>query len=81
MTNLGPEILVAAATVAAEFGFGRRTIGRRMADPTSGFPAAIRIKGRLYFRRCELEKYKAALIEKALGAAPQATAPIQHVDA
>ena len=71
MTNLAPEILVPAATAAAEFGFGRRTMGRRMADPASGFPAAIRIKGRLYFRRSELEHFKARIDSKALRAAPQ----------
>jgi hypothetical protein len=78
MTDPPNEFLVPATTAAAEFGFGRRTIGRRMADPTSGFPTPIRIKGRLYFRRCDLESYKSALIHEALGAAqkslPNATA-------
>ena len=41
-----PAVLVPAATAAAEFGHGRRTIGRRMADPASDFPSPIHIKGR-----------------------------------
>jgi len=40
-----------------------------MADRASGFPRAIRINGRIYFLRSDLESYKAALICKALGAA------------
>ena len=71
MTDLPNETLVSAATASSELGHGRRTLGRRMADPALGFPPAIRIKGRIYFRRSELERFKADLIRKALRAAPQ----------
>ena len=52
-------------------GVGRRTIGRKVKNPPPGFPTVLRINGRLYVRRSELEAYKARLIAEAL-AAPQA---------
>ena len=69
MADSPNEMLVPAATASAELGCGRRTLGRRMADPDSGFPPAIRINGRIYFLRSDLESYKAALISKTLGVA------------
>ncbi|MGC1864483.1 MAG: hypothetical protein WA733_26015 [Methylocystis sp.] len=69
MIDLPTEIFVPAATASAELGCGRRTLGRRMADAPAGFPRAIRINGRIYFLRSDLEAYKAALVRKALGAA------------
>ena len=68
------EALVPIANVdALGLGVGRRTIGRRIKDRASGFPAVIRINGRLYARRSELESYKAKLI--GAGAAANATYP------
>ena len=61
-----PEEFVPAATALAELGCSRRTLGRRMAAPASGFPRAIRINGRTYFLRSDFESYKATLICKDL---------------
>jgi|GEM_PF-5979390 predicted DNA-binding transcriptional regulator AlpA len=65
MINLPNEIFVPAATASAELGCGRRTLGRRMADAPAGFPRAIRINGRIYFLRSDLERFKAELIRNA----------------
>ncbi|HEY8098314.1 MAG TPA: hypothetical protein VIE65_19815 [Methylobacter sp.] len=60
-----PDDLVSASTVAAEFDVGRRTIGRRiLQDPD--FPRPIRLKGRLYWRRADIDSYKAALLREAM---------------
>jgi hypothetical protein len=60
-----------ADTAEVGLGVGRRTIGRRVKNPPDGFPTVLRINGRLYVRRSELEAYKAKLIAEAI-AAPKA---------
>jgi len=67
MLNSETETLVPLAdTAAVGLGVGRRTIGRRVKKPPEGFPAVLRINGRLYVRRAELEAYKARLIAEAV---------------
>jgi hypothetical protein len=53
---------------AVGLGVGRRTVGRRIKNPPQGFPIALRINGRLYFRRKELKAYKEKLIAEAVAA-------------
>lgn len=53
---------------AVGLGVGRRTVGRRIKNPPPGFPTALRINGRLYFRRGELKAYKKKLIAEAVAA-------------
>jgi hypothetical protein len=48
-----------ADTDSVGLGIGRRTLGRRVKNPPDGFPTVLRINGRLYVRRSELEAYKA----------------------
>lgn len=51
---------------ALGLGVGRRTIGRRIKDPASGFPPVIRVNGRLYVTKQNLRDYKARLIAEAM---------------
>jgi len=60
------EFVPAADTDALGLGVGRRSIGRRIKTPPPGFPTPIRLNGRLYFRRSEVEAYKQRLIAEAL---------------
>jgi len=66
MSNHHEELVPAADTDALGLGVGRRSIGRRIRNPPPGFPVPIRLNGRLYFRRSELETYKQELIRSAL---------------
>lgn len=64
------ETLVPAADIeAVGLGVGRRSLGRRIKNPPQGFPTPLRINGRLYFRRSELESYKKKLISEAISRA------------
>ena len=75
MSIIETESLVPLAdTAEVGLGVGRRTIGRRVKNPPDGFPTVLRINGRLYVRRSELEAYKAKLIAEAI-AAPVASMP------
>ncbi|MGA2493329.1 MAG: hypothetical protein ABSF67_10305 [Roseiarcus sp.] len=66
MSNIESETLVPLADAdAVGLGVGRRTLGRRVKTPPPGFPTALRINGRLYLRRSELEAYKTQLIAEA----------------
>ncbi|MGD0186985.1 MAG: hypothetical protein ABSC25_17275 [Roseiarcus sp.] len=66
MSNIETETLVPLADVdAVGLGVGRRSLGRRVKNPPPGFPTALRINGRLYLRRSELEAYKQRLIAEA----------------
>jgi predicted DNA-binding transcriptional regulator AlpA len=57
------EVLIPVANAQAMgLGVGRRSIGRRIKDANSGFPPTIRIGGRLYATKSELDNYKARLI-------------------
>ncbi len=47
---------------------GRRTLGRKIKKPPPGFPEPLRINGRLYFLRSQLEAYKQKLIAEAIAA-------------
>ena len=60
------RLIPAADTEALGLGVGRRSIGRYIKNPPEGFPAPLRINGKLYFRRAELEAYKQRLIQQAL---------------
>jgi hypothetical protein len=60
---------------AVGLGVGRRTVGRRIKSPPPGFPTALRINNRLYFRRNELRAYKERLIAGAVAAPPSARGP------
>jgi hypothetical protein len=72
MSNIESETLIPAAdSDAIGLGVGRRTFGRYIKNPPPGFPIVLRINGRLYVRRSELEAYKAKLIAEAL-AGPKA---------
>jgi len=67
MSNEEIERLIPAAdTDALGLGVGRRSVGRYIKNPPEGFPIPLRINGRLYFRRAELEAYKQRLIQQAL---------------
>ena len=71
MTKVENESLVPVAdTEGLGLGVGRRTIGRLIKNPPPGFPAVLRINGRLYVCRSELEEYKAHLIAGAMSATP-----------
>jgi hypothetical protein len=66
MLNSETESLVPVADAdKLGFGVGRRTIGRRIKNPPPGFPTVLRINSRLYFRRSELEKYRAQMLAEA----------------
>jgi predicted DNA-binding transcriptional regulator AlpA len=63
MADKETELLIPAANAAAVgLGVTRRTIGRYLRNPPSGFPKAIRINRRLYFKKSELDAYKKQLI-------------------
>lgn len=67
MSNSQNETLIPVADYTAiGLGVGRRSLGRRIKNPPAGFPTAIKINGRLYFRRSEIESYKAKLIAEAV---------------
>lgn len=69
MSNAESETLVPLAdTDAVGLGIGRRSLGRRVKNPPPGFPTVLRINGRLYVRRSELESYKMRLIAEASAA-------------
>ncbi len=66
MSYVESETLVPLAdTAEVGLGVGRRTLGRRIKNPPPGFPTVLRINGRLYVRRSELESYKSRLIAEA----------------
>jgi hypothetical protein len=65
--SIETETLVPIANTAEiDLGVGRRTIGRRIKNPPPGFPSVLRINGRLYVRRADLETYKAHLIAESV---------------
>jgi hypothetical protein len=64
-TTENETLIPLADTEAVGLGIGRRTIGRRIKNPPPGFPTVLRINGRLYVRRSELNAYKARLIAEA----------------
>lgn len=66
MSNVENKSLVPVADAdKLGFGVGRRTIGRRIKNPPPGFPRVLQINSRLYFRRSELEKYRAQMLAEA----------------
>jgi hypothetical protein len=56
------KLIPASNVEAVGLGIGRRSIGRRIKNPPDGFPAPIKINGRLYFDQDALENYKHGLI-------------------
>jgi hypothetical protein len=75
MSYIESETLVPLADAeAVGLGIGRRTLGRRVKNPPPGFFPVLRINGRLYGRRSDIEAYKARLIAEAL-VAPVASEP------
>jgi hypothetical protein len=76
MSNVESEALIPLAdTAAVGLGVGRRSIGRIVKNPPDGFPVVLRIKGRLYVQRSELDAYKARLIANAIAAPRIANEP------
>jgi predicted DNA-binding transcriptional regulator AlpA len=65
MTNADETLIPVADAEALGLGIGRRSIGRRIKDDPQ-FPPALRIRGRLYVRKSDLENYKTRLISAAL---------------
>ena len=61
------EVLVPVTpNVAQEFKRNPRTIKRWIADPAFNFPKPVRINGRLYIARSELEGFKQRVLASAL---------------
>jgi predicted DNA-binding transcriptional regulator AlpA len=58
--------LVPGRQVQREFAVSATTIWRWDRDPNLGFPPAIKINGRSYRSRQQLEAFKAALMARAL---------------
>jgi predicted DNA-binding transcriptional regulator AlpA len=61
---------VPATVVAAEFGISRRNLGRWFKDPRLEFPIPVQINKRLYFKRSELEEWKASRVRLSVREAP-----------
>jgi hypothetical protein len=57
-----PACLVPATIVAGEFGISRRNLGRWFKEPKLEFPIPVQINKRLYFKRSELEAWKASRV-------------------
>jgi hypothetical protein len=55
------RLIPAADAEAVGLGVGRRSIGRYLKNPPPGFPRAVRMNKRLYFKQTELESYKRRL--------------------
>jgi hypothetical protein len=62
------DILVPGPQVQREFAVTATTIWRWDRDPNLGFPPAIKINGRTYRSRQQLEAFKAKLLAQALKA-------------
>lgn len=60
MAKQAPVEFVPKAKVAAEHHVVVKTIDRWTANPKMGFPQPVRINRRDYFKRGELERWKAA---------------------
>jgi predicted DNA-binding transcriptional regulator AlpA len=61
--NFVPDALVPDRLVAKELGVGLITLWRRTKDLKFGFPPAIKINGRNYRRRSDLEAFKHRMAE------------------
>ena len=46
---------ITAITLAEDLNVTRRTVGRMINDPELNLPAPVRLKGRLYFRKDQIE--------------------------
>jgi Helix-turn-helix domain len=57
--DVDDDPLLPALTVARMCGVVRRTLSRWVADPELGFPAPVLIRDRWYFRRSEIEAFRA----------------------
>ena len=64
--SLGETLIPLADADRVGLGVSRRTIGRIIKEPPADFPRVLRIKGRLYVCRSELETYKQKLITGAI---------------
>ncbi len=60
--------LVPAPALAQEFGIHRRSLARWIVDQSLGLPEPVKIRGRLFFKREEIEHWKAEQIRNARGA-------------
>jgi hypothetical protein len=60
--------LVPDTAVEREFSVTKMTLWRWTRDPTLGFPAAIKINGRTYRSRQQLEAWKTKLMTAAMKA-------------
>ena len=75
MSQTESEALIPLAdTDEVGLGVGRRTLGRYVKNPPPGFPTVVRLNGRLYVPRSELERYKARLIAEAVSGAAEGRA-------
>jgi predicted DNA-binding transcriptional regulator AlpA len=59
---------IPATQLAAELGVSRRTLTRWLREITLEFPRPKIVKSRLYFKRGEVEAWKASTAVKAAGA-------------
>ncbi len=60
------ELIPAPKLAKNEFDVDRRTIGRWIRNPALGFPRPVRINGRLYFRRDEIESWKRSRLRQSI---------------
>jgi predicted DNA-binding transcriptional regulator AlpA len=58
--------LIPKPAIARELGVSSRTVSRWMEDKTLGFPVPIRLRGRLYFARLDLENWKTARVRASM---------------
>ena len=63
-----PEQLAPAPRVANQFGITRRTLSRWIIDPSLGFPSAVEINKRLYFKQHEIDAWKLQRARRSVGA-------------
>lgn len=54
------DVLVPGPVVSVEFGITDRTLARWRADPRVNFPKHVIIRSRTYFRRAEIDAWRAA---------------------
>lgn len=64
MQNTKTE-LVPAPQLAKEIGIHRRSLARWLEDEAVGLPKPTKIRSRLFFRRDEIEAWKAARVRSA----------------
>ena len=61
-----PGSLVPKPDLARELGVSSRTLSRWASDPTLSFPAPVSIRGRNYFDRASIERWKSERLRASL---------------